>query len=482
MKKTNIVICGVLALLVSCAPSVVLNKTWKSESPKGKTLAIVLPEKNIKIDYVGDVNNEFGTGEPNKVIRNSIRHFLKCRIIYNTVFDNVWYDQFAGDVKFSTIEINDNASDRGLPGTSENDEAPKVPIPVQNSDVRLKKSQADFVFYLDRLTVSSHGSVYVNTAPVATSTGFSSGITGGGFSKSLNFYSRFVLWDVRQKCAVAHGYTSGSKGFGLYISLDDWYVVADDMVKEIFEKPKLLRETYKKPLVADEKNHVEKTCFVDPINLSGKRIAFLAGPTITKNDIDSAEARSIKKSEQRSSDKMKEGKECFSWMPAPVPGTRLDTASTFTKGYARFLADSVAPGVPVLPVTDPAAISALGAQLQAHFSELDTPIDSLNQTTLDIVTKAPADYAVVFYTRFTQPKPDDDIDEIDKNDLNFYCNLIDLKTNVSITDCYLSLHDVLDYVSSPEETYERRTMARLEIAMNIYARLAKHQLQTVATW
>jgi hypothetical protein len=212
LKKFAYVACATAFFLFSCTPNVIINQNWRRSSPAAKSLAIVIPDSVILVDYKGNVKDEFGEGNMDSLIRANVKAILLDRVIKKTCFKNARLDQFSSP--FQTVEK--KLADGFYIG-----------IPKDTLAEMLSKSNADYVLSVYKMNISS----MVGWSPYDNSP-----------SKFLAVYSRFFVWDNTQKCVVAYGYTQNNDDNGYYTKKDDWIKIVDETVNKIFETLGFLRD------------------------------------------------------------------------------------------------------------------------------------------------------------------------------------------------------------------------------------------------
>lgn len=438
-----------LFIFCSCTPSVVLNRQWPQTRPEGKTLAIIIPDKRFQVNYSGNVENEFGKGEMDALIRQNVISLIRSWITRNSCFSDAWLDKIRPSISSISIPVS------GDPAKS------TMSVPKDKSVVSLENRQADYILCFDKINVRSSISVYMNSG---------GSLLTASYSKDLTITTNFYIWDVNQRCLVVSGYTSNTKLGGSYTDRNDWLAAIDQTMREIFEKPSFIGDTITRVYKIGGKKEFKVSGPKNKINIQGSRIKWLIANLITKNDIDASDAKKVRPDFKFRGDKVEESQALFHYMNPATPGTEVDENCIFTKLFAQILGKSLPQFLPLAAPGSKEMRIVFETQLSGHFSKFDYPIDSLDNPVLNYARSDSTDYLIVFYTRFTQPKKGDKIDDLNENDLNFYCNIVKVGTNMSVVEYHGDLDDVLDY--SDSKTINEAIVKYCSIAFaNIKARM-----------
>jgi hypothetical protein len=417
-------------ILCQCGSSLVLNKKWERTDALGKSLAIVFPEKNISIQYAaGDVKNEFGEGDKISSIKKAVLPLLRNQMLINTAFQNIWFDDLAKTISCKSRSIH---CERGQISLTE---------PIERCNVVLENHQSDFVLIIDHFYISASLSTM-------------------SYCMNLTVSMSFILWDVNQKQLVSYGYVKNSGAGFHFIDINSWKSAFTRDVIEMFEGTGLIPASYETQININQ-HAMDLQCYRDKIALKGKKIRFLAANTITKNDIDSGDIKNILKKKIKFKTRPFPFEDNFYFMPSSVPGTCVDSASSFNRLYTSLVGNEMSTLYPNTVAEKP--VESFQEQVLNHFAEFDYPIDTLNSATINWAREDSLDYLIVFYSRFTQPKPDDDVEKLDNYDINYYCNIIDVKNNISFTDCYLDYDDINQF--STDESLMTVTKTFIKIAL-----------------
>jgi hypothetical protein len=146
-------------------------------------------------------------------------------------------------------------------------------------------------------------------------------------------------------------------------------------------------------------------------------------------------------------------KQLFHFRDPRTPGTELDTVGVFAKSLSADLREDLSKQYPSVSFCPEQLRNAFQDQVLEHFSKFDYPVDTLDNAARDLAKADSIDYLIVYYGRFSQPKPKDEIKSLDDYDMNFYCNLIDVRTNTTLAGYYGDFGDLFNYTKgkSPDE-------------------------------
>jgi hypothetical protein len=485
-----------IVLLFNCAPSVLLNERWAPAPESGKSLAIVLADASISVDYMGDVKNEFGIGNMKSLIKSNVKAILYHNLVKNAAFHDIWFDQLSTE-----------CSKEALPPAGDSRMESKY-APPANSNIALVNRPADYVLLFYGLAIVSHGGVspfgllenstvrlaeareFPGTpaapcqAPGPDASGFAeysgsfeqapgfdqalpiaqypmpvptmntqmnnTSYFSPSFSKDLSVSARFVLWDVKQRCPIVHGFTKNTVS-GYFTNYDNWKDIVDKTVSEILGRTGLLCAQDTVNYKFGNRSELQVVGTKDKIDLKTSRFKWLFANTITKNDIDSSDVKKIK-SKSRSAEEMEHSTgNLFHFRNPRSPGAELDTVGLFTKSLFAYMREKVSKQFPSVAYCPEELQKAFQDQVLDHFSKFDYPVDTLDNATRDLARADSIDYLIVYYGRFSQSKPDDEIKSFQDNDMNFYFNLFDVRTNTTLTGYYGGFGDLFNYTNDKSQ-------------------------------
>jgi hypothetical protein len=192
------------------------------------TLIIYLIDPLARIDYYSSVEEEFGKGNSNELIYNFFKEQLCKDIDSLTIFRNVHYDRLAPGLETKEITIR-------IPARGEK----SFDIPVDNETAEFSEFKADFVLFLDEISIVSNYQADVSRISTPVYDPYRGTIirkrpTTTYSSKDLNYESKFILWDNTLKATVSYGYVRAVKENKKSVSKEDWLSVSKMYVNKLF--------------------------------------------------------------------------------------------------------------------------------------------------------------------------------------------------------------------------------------------------------
>jgi hypothetical protein len=209
-------------LAISCASSkVVINQEYKYPSYSEPSLVIILKDNPI-IDYEGNVEPEFGPGDPKTLITNFFKNQLIKDIRAQTSIQNIQFDTCSSMGYYDNHEIS-----VGNSGTQ------SISVLGKGGSYTCRNSNPTYV-----LTLSV---IFIGTAiettyrpPVMGSNGMWMG-GGSSTTKKLSYEAHVALYDNVAKEHVEYGYINESAhGFFPVITIGVWNSLSSSFVSKIF--------------------------------------------------------------------------------------------------------------------------------------------------------------------------------------------------------------------------------------------------------
>jgi hypothetical protein len=451
-----------LAMLCNCASRIELDTGWRQDSRGEKTCAIVLHPEKIRLSYLGKY--EQLKADSVLIIKQNFMRCMKRQLRRNGYFSEVWYDDIAGSVRWTSMGIKSGFSIR---------------VPYQNSRIEMAKRQPDYILILDSITIRSKmeasavqedkqiraafsgpkesplpvtrtiagflPSMYLGTLIFGqlSGPGFFLPVNPGDYihaewtwfarGKTVLFRCPFVLWDVKQQCAVRWGVvnTHGNEGF----SVDYWSNFVDAVQKELFAGMPFFKKTveYEKTVGTNETERV--TGLTSKISLDKKKTGWVVTNTIVCLGRDAGE-NAVGERIGGPLDPHRPVNDTFSFI-STVSGGKFSAPfhSMLCAGFPRLL-PSQQPGRELLQLY-------LQDQLKEYFKYDDKPLDTLGDAVLAHANADSLDYLVTVYSLYTYPDTGDKIENISGYDIRLYACLFDVKNNTSVAEFRTDLHDML---------------------------------------
>jgi hypothetical protein len=266
MKQAAFFLTGCLALM-SCAPvyKTVVEKDYESQKIHDATL-IIAPPVNMTIDYFGNVKDEFGEGDPQKLILKHFKEAVLKKLVEYSTFSSVAFDTFAMRPSFHQVKF-EMGDAFGL----------TIDLPGDTATIPFATMTPDFVLFLQDLAIGTEsindGSAYGNNetdqSPESGYCSYSRQAAAGSFafqtgamnygpppmsspmpqmffypstpkSKYLRYKCGFAFWDNRKHRVAAYGKIfskskADSYGLGVVqiIRIANWQEIDDRFVQSI---------------------------------------------------------------------------------------------------------------------------------------------------------------------------------------------------------------------------------------------------------
>jgi len=452
-----------VTMLCNCASKLVLNPAWKQDTRDLKTCAIVLHPEKIRLSYLREY--EQLKADSVLMIKQNFMRCMKRQLRRNGYFSNVWFDDFVGEVPCTSIDIHAGY---------------RLRMPVPNTRIETKKGQPDYLLILDTITIRPRietstaqetgqssspycidhtdrppppslcfagflPSTYLSTLifgqtpifimPVNPGQFFPTQSTWYGKGKTVLFRCPFILWDVKQRCAVRWGFlrVHGNEGF----SINDWSSFADDVQKEIFTNMPLFRNTadWKKAIQARDTAYA--TGLFTRISPDEKKVGWIVTNTIVR----------LGRGATENGAGARVGGPLDSHRPALNKHSFMSTASggefsaPFCSTFCRGLSQRLPARQPCRSLT------------QLHFQDQlkqwlwydNDPLDTLGDWVLAHANEDSLDYLVAVYSFFTYPDSSDAVEKISDYAVRLYCCLYDVKNNTMLLGYHEDVDNMLDH-------------------------------------
>jgi hypothetical protein len=168
-------------------------------------LAICIKTDNNKIQYQGDVREEFGNGPQKKLIFNYFAQAVLRKTAQKTVFKSAEFNCESVVLHWDTLVLQGLALQHFQ----------NIAVPRGNDPIEFLKSSPDFVLWISDIGVNKE---------------FSSGT-----APELSVNSHFVLWDVGTRKVVSYGYIQVSDR-SWAITMENWDRIMEMYVDKLFSK------------------------------------------------------------------------------------------------------------------------------------------------------------------------------------------------------------------------------------------------------
>lgn len=245
-----------LTLFVACGgieTKIVISKSYgysKADAPP--KLAICIGSQTPAINYTGNVENEFGKGDPKELIWAFFKKQVQKDVANGSIFASVEYDELAAQPQTQpkTIDVNEKGD-------------MSFSVPVKGSSLSCKSTTPDVVLILDDISIVSDFKISGNRERIDLASGdigqsralfFSNGApvsgqfpmpvynppmyhTGPSFStsKDLIYEAKMILWDNNAKDVVSYGFLYAIDENSLTVTMDDWLENTQRFVDKILD-------------------------------------------------------------------------------------------------------------------------------------------------------------------------------------------------------------------------------------------------------
>jgi hypothetical protein len=222
-KIISLCIVSSLSLLaISCASSkVVINQSYKIPSYSEPSLVIVFKNDPL-IDYNGNVEPEFGPGDPKTLIMNFFKNQLIKDIRAQTSLKNILFDTCSSMGYYDHHEI-----------TVGNSGTQSITVLGKGGTFTCRNINPTYVLTLSDLFIGTAFETQYNPGFMGAN-----GIwMGGGSStaKKLYYKAQVTLYDNTAKDHVEYGYINQSaQGFFPVITIGVWNSVSSSFISQIF--------------------------------------------------------------------------------------------------------------------------------------------------------------------------------------------------------------------------------------------------------
>lgn len=228
---------GIISILILFISGCTVTKIFYPGSysytanKKDITLVIYLVDPLLRIDFHGNLPEEFGKGDQNERIYNFFKEQLRRDLDSLSSFKNIQYGQLTSNHVTQEIPVR-------IPARGE-----KIfDLPVNNSTIEFSHNTADFVLFLDEVSIVSRYRVDDSQLYEPVYNPYTGSMTRRRVqpsivnpSKDLTYESKFILWDNISGVPVSYGYVRSMSANKKAISLEDWLKVSEMYVSKLFE-------------------------------------------------------------------------------------------------------------------------------------------------------------------------------------------------------------------------------------------------------
>lgn len=217
-----------LALMaISCATSkVILNTQYQQLVYNDPSLVIVLKEEP-RVNYSGNVQPEFGPGDPLMLIRDFFKKQLIEDIKSQTILKTIEFGKCTPNGYIEKQQIGSG-------------EVSEIEVLMNGGKYDCQNPDPAYVLVLSEIYIGTSLESHFN-APMMGSNGM---MIGGGSStkKKLTYQAKAYLYDNRAKQFVEYGIIDEyASGFFPVITINEWKNASETFVRKLFNKTKLIK-------------------------------------------------------------------------------------------------------------------------------------------------------------------------------------------------------------------------------------------------
>ncbi len=233
LAKSLITTISIILLFTGCTVTKIFRTGTYSipENNKELTLVIYLVDPLLRIDFFGNFDDKSVKGDLNERIYNFYKKQLCIDIDSLTIFKNIHFDQLTSDYATRNVSVRIPARGEKL-----------FELPVNNSKVEFSHNKADFILFLDEISIVSRYHVDESRSYEPVYDPYSSPLSRRrrplppvNPSRNLTYESKFILWDNISKVPVSYGYVREVNENKKEVIMDDWLKVSAMYVNKLFE-------------------------------------------------------------------------------------------------------------------------------------------------------------------------------------------------------------------------------------------------------
>jgi hypothetical protein len=226
MLRFTLLLTAVIPLIaVSCASNIVLNSQYTAPRYDDSSLAVVI-DGEPAVHYEGNVEPEFGPGDPETLITEFFKKQLVADIQKSTTLKNVSIETCTGE----------GPLDRHILEKS----GIEVSVLANGGMFKCRGGNPTYVLVLTNMSIGTVFNIN-NGAPAMGANGM---MTGGGTwtTKELVYEAKALLYDNRSRQFIEYGlFTGRAMGAFSVITMNEWNGVSRSFVARLFAKTKFYR-------------------------------------------------------------------------------------------------------------------------------------------------------------------------------------------------------------------------------------------------
>ena len=144
--KHSAFIFSLCLIIISCSPvyKTVTIDEYEQQRITGATL-VIAPFKNLMVNYMGSVKDEFGEGDQRTLIINHFKETLLNNLKNRSTFSSITYDKYRNElikVKQTKFDMDDAF---GL----------YIDLPADTATIEFETTAPDFILFIEDLTIGT---------------------------------------------------------------------------------------------------------------------------------------------------------------------------------------------------------------------------------------------------------------------------------------------------------------------------------------
>ena len=193
-----------LVLAVSCNFSSIKYNPKYSYSGKvsDPSLALCFRADKIKINYIGEVADEFGTGDKNELILNYFSLSVLKNFQTKTIFKKAGIDCESDSIKWNVVVVKKNYD---VPSKT-------VLFPAVTQPIRFVKSTPDFAIWISDITLKRI--IY----------------------SQMSWEAGFIIWDNSAQKVMSYGYVSVTESVNFVFTKENWDNISSSFFSALISK------------------------------------------------------------------------------------------------------------------------------------------------------------------------------------------------------------------------------------------------------
>ena len=224
MMKKTIFIPIMLLFLIGCSPKYIkIGPEYDYQTFEGRKVGVIVYNDSISINYRGDVENEFGKGNTNELIKKYFYTEFPEYLQDFSIFSEVYIDSCPEQNDFKSI-VMVRANPRDQKGI-------KLFMPDSGTVIPLNRGTPDYVLILQDVRITSIPSASIilyGFVPVAAVP-----------YKPVTYVSEYVLWDNNKRKMAGWGNCESSISTGVAATLETWNLATGLFARHILSDERI---------------------------------------------------------------------------------------------------------------------------------------------------------------------------------------------------------------------------------------------------